>query len=117
MRKKIQGLLSVLLTLCIAVNLLSVTALAAASDTESLWDISASEGAGQVMAQYDSNTKTLTISGTGSMKDYTYNAAVPWASLKQEITKVVVENGVTNVGAYAFSYYPCTYRERDWKQN
>lgn len=104
MRKKIQGLLSVLLTLCIAVNLLSVTALAAASDTESLWDISASEGAGQVMAQYDSNIKTLTISGTGSMKDYTYNAAVPWASLKQEITKVVVENGVTNVGAYAFSY-------------
>ena len=34
MRKKIQGLLSVLLTLCIAVNLLSVTALALTDQEE-----------------------------------------------------------------------------------
>ena len=104
MRKKVQGLLSVLLTLCIAVNLLSATALAAVSDAEGSWDISTSEGSGQVMARYDSSTKTFTVSGTGAMKDYTYDAAAPWASIKQEITKVVVENGVTNVGAYAFSY-------------
>lgn len=104
MRKKIQWLLSALLTLCMAVNLLSVTALAAGSDMGSSWDVSATEGAGQVTARYDSSTTTLTISGTGAMADYTYTTAAPWSGVKQNITKVVVEEGVTNVGAYAFNY-------------
>ena len=43
---------------------------------------------------------TLTISGSGAMEDYTSASAVPWAS--EDIYAVVVEEGVTHVGSYAF---------------
>ncbi|MCC8090027.1 MAG: leucine-rich repeat protein [Oscillospiraceae bacterium] len=40
----------------------------------------------------------ITISGTGDMEDY----ECPWYAWKDDITSVVIENGVTSVGAYAF---------------
>lgn len=42
---------------------------------------------------------TLTISGTGEMDSYTSTSA-PWQTLN--ITKAVLQNGVTSVGNYAF---------------
>lgn len=47
---------------------------------------------------------TLTISGTGAMKDYGYSgrAEVPWYDQRNSITKVVFENGVTHIGSFAF---------------
>ena len=48
-----------------------------------------------------SNEGTLTISGT-DMPDY-YNAT-PWDSQQNNIKNVVIENGVTNIGACAFTY-------------
>ena len=47
---------------------------------------------------------TLTISGTGLMKDYEFNS-MPWYELSSEIKKVVIEKGVTAIGDYAF--YHC----------
>lgn len=47
----------------------------------------------------------LTISGTGSMWDYS-RASVPWYSNSDSILSVVIENGVTTIGDYAF--YNCT---------
>ncbi len=44
----------------------------------------------------------LTISGTGAMPDYTYSAPAPWQEFANLITTVVVEEGVTNIGSYAF---------------
>ncbi len=51
---------------------------------------------------------TITISGTGSMYSYTFEgtSAAPWSDYKTSITKVVISNGVTSVGSYAFLY--CT---------
>ena len=48
---------------------------------------------------------TLTISGTRmtNFVDYRY---VPWGSICYDIEKVVIEDGVTNIGKYAF--YECT---------
>ncbi len=43
----------------------------------------------------------LIVSGTGTMEDYISASAVPWAG--EDIYSVVVEEGVTNVGKYAFS--------------
>lgn len=43
----------------------------------------------------------LTISGTGAMYDYHYDD-VPWDDHKDEVTKVVVEKGVTHIGEDAF---------------
>ena len=67
--------------------------------------------------QYDEITKTLTISGTGDMYSYNMTAGTgvtslmiaPWRadeSIKNNLEKVVVENGVTSIGSYAF--YGCS---------
>ena len=46
---------------------------------------------------------TLTISGSGAMADYADASSVPWNNSITAIKTVVIENGVTNVGAYAFN--------------
>ena len=52
---------------------------------------------------------TLTISGTGAMYDYVQNeedgTIAPWMEYKDSITAVIVEDGITQVGSYAF--YKC----------
>ena len=48
---------------------------------------------------------TLTISGQGAMTDYDSKSAASWAEYLPSITTVVIEEGVTSVGAYAFYYY------------
>lgn len=44
----------------------------------------------------------LVISGSGDMKNYTVDS-MPWYANRGDITKVVVEEGVTAIGDYAFS--------------
>ena len=48
---------------------------------------------------YEEATGTLTISGTGAMTDYSYDYSAPWSSYCE---KVVLNEGVTSVGYYAF---------------
>ncbi len=47
---------------------------------------------------------TLTISGQGTMTDYYISS--PWYSSKNNITKIVIGDGVTSIGEYAF--YKCS---------
>ncbi len=50
---------------------------------------------------YNDTNYVLTISGTGAMNDYSsYNR--PWESYEDSIKTVVIEDGVTTVGKYAF---------------
>ena len=50
---------------------------------------------------------TLTISGTGTMKDYDYNNNPSPANQKKgSVKKVVIKDGVTSIGNFAF--YNCT---------
>ena len=51
---------------------------------------------------FDESTGTLTISGTGDMYDYKYNNR-PWESYEDKVKSIVVEDGVTSIGTYAFS--------------
>jgi len=44
----------------------------------------------------------LTISGTGAMTDYSDADSVPWHDTKSSIHSVIVGQGVTNIGSYAF---------------
>ena len=47
---------------------------------------------------------TLTISGTGNMKDwYTEENPAPWYGQRTTIKKVIIENGVTSIGEDAFA--------------
>lgn len=49
----------------------------------------------------------LVISGNGAMYsyDYSYEDKYPWYSIRDSVKTVTIENGVTNVGSYAFAYY------------
>jgi hypothetical protein len=48
---------------------------------------------------------TLTISGTGAVPDYSATSPAPWQSFVDRIAAVVIEDGVTVIGSYAF--YGC----------
>ncbi|MBO5008581.1 MAG: leucine-rich repeat protein [Clostridia bacterium] len=49
------------------------------------------------------DTGTLTISGTGDMEDYSsYGSTAPWFSYRIDIKKLIVQNGVTSIGDFAF---------------
>ena len=45
---------------------------------------------------------TLTVSGNGAMPDYSSAGEQPWNTQSSQIRKVVIENGVTNIGSCAF---------------
>ena len=45
---------------------------------------------------------TLTISGTGAMADYSIRAEAPWYKQGDYITNVIISDGVTSIGEYAF---------------
>ena len=62
------------------------------------------EGAEGSDLTWELTGSTLTISGTGAMKDYGYSgrAEVPWYDQRNTITKVVFENDVTHIGSFAF---------------
>ena len=59
---------------------------------------------------------TLTISGTGKMKDYfavmmenSESSPTPWYNKKEQITKIIIDDGITHIGDYAF--YECAAAE------
>ena len=84
--KQLKRFLSGLLVLCLLVSMIPVTARAAESGT-----------CGENLTWTISDDGVLTISGTGPMNDYGYSGG-PWGGF----TSVVVEDGVTTIGAYAF---------------
>ena len=51
--------------------------------------------------EYDPETSTLKISGNGPMTDLQQTSA-PWYIFKDLITAIVVKEGITAIGAYAF---------------
>ena len=91
-----RKLLFFLLTLAMVIGLLpgiSLTVQAASAE------VSCGDG---VTWSYDSETTTLSISGTGVMKNYDLAISVPWNNYKSEITKISISDGVTSIGQYAF---------------
>jgi hypothetical protein len=49
---------------------------------------------------------TLTISGAGAMGGYAFYSNVPWYSYHEGIKNLVIQDGVTTIGMYAF--YGCS---------
>jgi len=52
---------------------------------------------------FDSETGTLTITGTGAMENYTSAAEAPWHDVRGFIKTVVLGEEITGIGAYAFA--------------
>ena len=84
--------LSLLLAL---VTVLSLTAPALAANT------AASGTCGAQLTWSLSSAGVLTVSGSGAMENYEIFDA-PWYDYSQDIKKIVVKNGVTGIGDYAF---------------
>ena len=71
-------------------------------------------GGADVTWSYDTSTKELTISGSGAMMYYgsaednnhQWHSTAPWSHFDSEIKKVIVGDGVTYIGSYAFAYCP-----------
>ena len=53
--------------------------------------------------QWSFDNGTLTISGSGPMADYDWDGA-PWYALRNQVTSLVIGEGVTYVGEYALGY-------------
>lgn len=65
------------------------------------------ESVGQISWKYDKKAKELTISGSGRMQDYDYSNPAPWDTVCEQedhgVIDIVVEDGITQIGNYAFS--------------
>ena len=55
---------------------------------------------------YEASTQTLTISGNGEMGHYEWSEECPWRDFRESIKEIVIEDGVTSIGYWAFYY--CT---------
>ena len=86
-----KKIISVLLCVLLLASLLPVSAFAATT---------ASGKCGDNLTWTLDGDGTLTISGTGKMWDYSYDSNAPWYSIKC----VIISDGVTNIGNYAFYY-------------
>lgn len=53
--------------------------------------------------QWDLTDGVLRVYGSGAMDDYSSESAQPWYADASTITSIVIEDGITAVGAYAFS--------------
>ena len=70
------------------------------------WQVFAVSGTCGDNLTWNLTNGVLTISGTGSMQSYSSPSKVPWYSNVSSINTVIIENGVTTIGSYAFSSYP-----------
>ena len=63
--------------------------------------------AGDVSFEYEPESATLTVKGTGEISDYDETTLTnrPWNVYKDETEHIVLEEGITAVGSYAFAQF------------
>ena len=79
----------------------AIALLAATLTTIYVWADQSGKCGENVTYTFIESTGTLTISGTGAMKNYEF-AETPWYKHRSSIKKAIIENGVTSIGNYAF---------------
>ena len=94
----IKRILAVALALLMALSLV-------ACGGSSLAD-SAGGTHGSLSWDYDAETRKLTIGGSGEMADFASPDAIVWSAVLTSAQRIVIEEGVTSVGSYAFYYMP-----------
>lgn len=111
MKKRIKKTLAAVLAAVMLLTLMPLPALAAT--TEAIQSVGARSGTTGDCTWTLDDDGTLTISGNGAMRNYYYEyeddyegTDVPWRGSLNSIKKVIIEDGVTNIGNYSF--YGCT---------
>lgn len=51
---------------------------------------------------WDYTNGVLTISGSGTMTDYSSGSNTPWGSLRTNILRIDLPDGLTSIGSHAF---------------
>ena len=96
-----KHILSMLLALCLVATL--ATLLPVRADASAIIDGGECGAADGTMTWSVTDDGTLTISGTGEMRDYQLGYRYgPWSAYKVNITKVIINEGITRIGAHAF---------------
>lgn len=54
---------------------------------------------------YDEDTKTLTISGSGRMNNYSNSSDTPWERIYKKIKNIYIENNIICIGDHAFEWF------------
>lgn len=98
--KNSKRVVSLILSLLVVFSIFNIVPFtASAAETDSVVNGATSGTTGDCIWTLDGTV--LTISGNGKMKDYDYwNAPAPWGT---DITEVILKDGVTSIGGYAFS--------------
>lgn len=112
MKNKLRKILAVVLVVVMTVVCVP------AMGNESMFGVDASaltgsgSMGGNVKWSYDTSSKTLTISGSGAMSNYTSTPSAftsyNWklvCTIINKATKIVVNSGVTSIGNYAFASF------------
>ena len=56
---------------------------------------------GSIIGEYNAETKTFTVTGTGAIEDYSSSGS-PFYAIKSEVEHLVIGEGITRIGNYAF---------------
>ena len=91
--RKTQKILSFILAILMVMSIIPITA-SAETEHGTCGD--------NLTWEFNYYTGALTISGTGVMYDYNWNNR-PWEGYKNNVNKIVINDGVTTIGDYAFS--------------
>ncbi|MBQ4644370.1 MAG: leucine-rich repeat domain-containing protein [Clostridia bacterium] len=94
--KKTNKILSVFLALIMVISIIPMSSITASAETYS------GNCGSNLTWTYDSETYTLTISGTGAMYNYYNSNDIPWYMYSYNIKTIVINEGVTTIGAMAF---------------
>ena len=102
-----KKIIAVILSAILVLSSLSVSITAFAVKTT---DVEKTQiGSSDTYYEFDAQTKTLRISGSGAIPDMTSNdTSQPWAAWRSDgsIENIVIEEGITRIGNYAL-YYVC----------
>ncbi len=66
-------------------------------------NVIASGECGESLSWTLNDSGTLTISGKGKMEDYSYSNEAPWKKYSNSVLSLIINDGVTTIGQYAFS--------------
>lgn len=102
---------SLLLAISMIFSLMPVSAVTAFAESENGGEVTTvdsgycgADNGGENLKWTLDNNGVLTISGSGAMKDYTWdeNVRLDWYVRKKDIRSVVLDNRITHIGDYAF---------------
>ena len=95
--KTTKKFLAIILAILMVVTIIPLTAGAAAATSGTCGE--------NLTWNFDTSTGTLTISGSGDMRNYSHGWSSPWDSYDESVRKLVIDEGVTSIGDWAFYYF------------